>query len=683
MDNIVLFDDFLENIIYRAVSQGPRVSDKVLGNLLDILVSMSFESDGVKYIERDSALNFFRNFVLALEEGDGRFLFIRRGLRVNKVVDVEEFTKSREYLDLGMTIRPKLMELLYELFHGKDSEYIFEVPLCGAIGWGKSFFAADVASTYILYKLSCYHSPQLEYKLAPGSPIVFTMQSVRLDQAKRVLFNPFCERVRRSPYFMRNFPFDPNVTTELRFPNQITVLPLSSSDTAALGYNVFNAVMDELNFLAFVENSARIRGSEDIYDQASKLYMTTFRRIKSRFQIAGKSPGKLFLISSANYPGDFMDRRRKEAEEQLRSGKRRTIFMVTMSRWEALPPGTFSDEKFLVEVGDAVKKSRLISDRSEAIDSTDVIEVPIDFKEEFEKDLEAAIRDIAGIPVGSSNSFIKQRDKLVEAAKVHQDLYGGTQLFTVDRVELARRADVLHSLVDIQYLAHNLSSSLPYVAHVDLGLTGDSCGVSVGHFNGMQYVGKVFNWDTGSGKYREETGGEFPSITIDGIIEIVNVPGDEVDISTVGDLLLTLASMINLILVTADRFQSVALLQKLRKARTVIGKRIKTAIVSVDTHLEPYMELKQSFRDGRILIPPVPKLLKELRELQLDLERGKVDHPRSGSKDLADAICGVSYTLSQLFGKRKSRLLSAIRGESTERTIKERGKSTLRMRRLH
>lgn len=645
-DRIVKLDDFLEHVVFRAVAKNTKIGNKALQKLLDILSMLAFEKDGMQWIEKDNAANFMQNFLLALRENDGRFLFVKRGLRVDRVIDVEEFVKSREYMDLGMSIRPKLLELLWTLFHGDNSDSYIEVALGGAIGWGKSFFA-EVATAYILYRLSCYYSPQLEYKLAPGSQIVFTMQSLRLEQAKKVLFQPFMERIRRSPYFQKNFPFDPTISTELRFPNNILVLPLSSSDTAALGYNVYSAILDELNFLAFVEDSVRTRGSDEVYDQASKLYMATLRRVRSRFQVAGKAPGKIFLISSANYPDDFMDRKFKEAQAQEVSGLKMTIFPIRLSRWEVFPPGTFSSETFFVEVGDAIKKSRILTSLEDAIDPKDVIEIPVDFRDDFEHDLEAAIRDVAGIPVGGTNSFIKQREKIASAAERHRELFGGLQLFSTERVDISKFATRLFGLLDLQYLSMIHDKEKPYAIHVDIGLSHDSCGIAVTHTEGVVAVGKSFNWDERQGRYVEVSGGEAPAVVVDGVLEIINTPGDEVDINLVGDLILTIASHLNVTWVTADKFQSASLLQRIRKSRNYLGKKIRTALISVDASLAPYMYLKQALRDERIIFPPVAKLLRELRELQIDPKRGKVDHPVGGSKDLADAVSGSVYVLVQ------------------------------------
>ena len=52
------------------------------------------------------------------------------------------------------------------------------------------------------------------------------------------------------------------------------------------------------------------------------------------------------------------------------------------SQWEALPEDRFTGEKFLVEVEDDVKQSRLLKTREEAVDDDKVIEVPIEYSED-------------------------------------------------------------------------------------------------------------------------------------------------------------------------------------------------------------------------------------------------------------------------------------------------------------
>ena len=77
------------------------------------------------------------------------------------------------------------------------------------------------------------------------------------------------------------------------------------------------------------------------------------------------------------------------------------------------------------------------------------------------------------------------------------------------------------------------------------------------------------------------------------------------------------------------------------------AKGFNAKIVSVDTSTDPYENLKTALYEDRVFMYEYPILLQELRQLQRDFKRGKVDHPQRGSKDCSDAVAGVFWTLSQ------------------------------------
>jgi hypothetical protein len=54
-----------------------------------------------------------------------------------------------------------------------------------------------------------------------------------------------------------------------------------------------------------------------------------------------------------------------------------------------------------------------------------------------------------------------------------------------------------------------------------------------------------------------------------------------------------------------------------------------------------YDDMAMIVLEERLSGPHIPLLIDEL--LQLKIMRDKVDHPRKGSKDLADAVCGSIY----------------------------------------
>lgn len=627
---------------YEFIQSQVKVSGKTKEELTRFLIELAGEECVLSGQQTVEAL---QTLAKVLETGDHSPLLEKRGLKFAKIADVQEFVEAKFFLGLKGSIWPSVMETLWDVFHGPRAEQVHEIVLGGAIGTAKSF-TAELVLAYQLYKLSCYHSPQLEYGLAPGSSIYFVCQSVSLDKAKKVLFEQFSQKLRVSEYFNKYFPFNKDITSELKFPGNINILPIASGDTSALGFNVLNFLGDELNFMPVVANSARGRFTgEQEYDQAERLYRTISRRLKSRFNKRGHMPGKIVLISSANYPDDFLDRKMKEARDIEAQGRESGVYIVCRSQWEARPPGTFLEDTFFVEVGDNTRRSRIIEKREDAIEPTAIIEVPMDFLDDFRGDIEASIRDIAGIPVGGVDSFIPQREKIYAAAARHSQLHDDKQLFTVDSVDLSILGGVADTLNDA-YIEDYIDPLAEYHAHIDLSLTGDSCGIAVAHLGGMKQVGKSYDWSESEKKYVEVPPTEKPVVVVDGVLEVVPPMTDEIDLNAIGDLLELIASRINLTVVTADTYQSAAILQRCRRLINCKGRRVKSGTLSLDRDIAPYMLFKQTIRDDCVDFPNHEKLLFETRELQMSRGRGptKIDHRPGLGKDCADSVCGAVYT---------------------------------------
>jgi hypothetical protein len=67
-------------------------------------------------------------------------------------------------------------------------------------------------------------------------------------------------------------------------------------------------------------------------------------------------------------------------------------------------------ETFKVEVGDVTRRSRLLSGIEVNVNVDRVIDVPLDFKKEFETDPDKAVRDLAGISILTISPFISRRE---------------------------------------------------------------------------------------------------------------------------------------------------------------------------------------------------------------------------------------------------------------------------------
>ena len=235
----------------------------------------------------------------------------------HRIVGIREFIDSPEYLNAEKECWESTKNDAEELCNGNFTEAV----LCQAIGSGKSFFAS-VITTYQVYRLLCLKDPQGNFGLARGSTIVFLNMSIRADQSKKVVFGEIKARIDNSPWFKNNYPPDPDIRSELRFPKNIIILPGNSKETFPLGYNIFGGVMDEAAFYTDIES----------HDVAEDMFNALHSRIKNRFG----DKGLLVMISSPRYVDDFIETKMKEAQTNKR------IFARRKTLWESKPASYFN-----------------------------------------------------------------------------------------------------------------------------------------------------------------------------------------------------------------------------------------------------------------------------------------------------------------------------------------------------
>ena len=253
-----------------------------------------------------------------------------------------------------------------------------------------------------------------------------------------------------SPYFNQHFPFNKKIKSEMVFPNRIVVRPLSGDVNAAIGSNIFGAILDEINFMARVEQSkSAVDGG--LFDQAVEMYNSIVRRRKSRFMAAGgRLPGMVCLVSSKRYPGEFTDRKQLEAREELARTGKTGIFVYDRTLWQIKPKGTYGEKRFRLFLGDVARKPRILEEGTEVApeDARLVMEVPEEFRSEFERDMLSAIRDIAGSATFALHPFIVNTEAVSKAFGQSQsvlsvestDFVASRPLIYPKRIITARRA---------------------------------------------------------------------------------------------------------------------------------------------------------------------------------------------------------------------------------------------------
>lgn len=638
------------------------------------------EIKGSQFVKRNTFVSFLKNFEDAINQKNFSWLLQKRGLKVDRIVEVEEFVKSSEFMNQARDVRPLVMKTLNDFWHG---DYV-EALHTGSIGWGKSY-AAEMSMAYMLYLLSCYHNPQLEFDLGLGSSIVFIQQSKTETLAKRVLFDQFSQRLKESKYFKNFFFPDPYIKSELRFPKNISVIPVGGNETAGLGMNVFGGIIDELNFMEVVIGGVHSRFSgEDEYDQAERAYTALLRRIKSRFiQKEGRIPGRLILISSRNYKDDFTERKMKEVAEEIKETGKTMTYVTNYKQWDSIPEERYCGKKFLIEVGDDSKMSRIVENVEQSRDPERIIEVPVEYKSDFKRDMDGALKDIAGIVVGTSAPFIPFRELIALAQTKYLSIHNDRSLFkkkeiflsVIDPVE-----QIWEEIVNMDYIEEDIiDPSQTFACHIDVGLDkerGDAAGLAIGRIFGYTVLPSYKYFNERREEFIEVKDIRAPIYHIDGVIQIRARMGDEIDLNLIRDLILWLRGHLNIKYCTMDTYQSVMMLQAFRRAK------IKSGPLSVDTSIAPYTELKLSIKDQRIYFPQHEVLAKEIREVEKDPKKNKVDHPKRGSKDISDAVAGVIYILQHKEANYSSGRRSRRNSEEKEKEVERPRSRVIRVRRL-
>lgn len=526
-----------------------------------------------------------------------------------------------DYLNIRAGIRPGIYEALCDIFEQVPDDLRisqFErALLTGAIGIGKTTFAS-IALPYMAHWVLCLKDPQEFFGLLPGSRIAFMQMSTSEQQAREVIFGDIVARIKNSKWFRDNFPMDPKYTRQIRFEKDIWILPGDSAETTFEGYNILGGILDE-------GDSHKVTAEKDFAQQG---FETIESRIASRY-VDNSDPdreghlGLLIVIGQMKKASGFMARQYRLFKADKKA------YVVRMAIWESFGWDKYTDKK----TGERnsfwyhIKRRMIVPPEvGKMLDPDECIEIPNAFLAQFRNNPEKALRDLGGIPPATADPFISLVDRIEEA----RDKW-------VERV--GHDSPVTESCTNPQFYPWFAANGDPRkrVAHVDLAFSpdGDALGMAMG------YVEKLVTVD-------EE---EKPYIIIDFLLRVRAAPGTEIMLSDIRRIIYELRDdrRFRLKKVTYDGFQSTDTLQQLRK------KRFEAENVSVDKHVLPYEDLREAIYERRIEFPKYMTYLKigdteqveiAYKELtELSVQRNKVDHPANGSKDVADTLAAVVYTL--------------------------------------
>jgi hypothetical protein len=550
-------------------------------------------------------------------------------------VDLRTFVTDKNYLGL-----PELSENQYTLIE-KSSQIYKESTLiklfgekegslrykqtCNEVvaqlgkGSGKDY-CSTISVAYIVYLLLCLKDPASYYGKPPGDSIDIINIAINAQQANNVFFKGFKNRVTHSPWFVGKY-FEK--ASEIKFDKNVTVYSGHSEREAFEGYNVLVAVLDEISGFALDSTSGH-----DQAKTASGIYDMYRASVDSRFP----DYGKVILLSFPRFKNDYIQQRYDEIISEKEVIARSHMFKLDPE----LPDNTVGNEFEIFWDEDQIisyKYPRVYAIRRPTweVNPTRSIE---DFKIAFYRDVTDALGRFACMPPEAIDAFFKSREKIEMAFN-----------------DLSIAVDGFGRLED-WFLPEE---DKDYYIHVDLAQKHDHCAVSMAHIEKFVSV-----------KVTDTYSQPAPIVKVDAVMYWTPTSDKSVDFAEVRDYILSLRSRgFNIRICTFDRWNSHDMMQQLKQYG------INTQTLSVAK--KHYDDMAMVVLEERLNGPHIPLLVDELLELRI--MRDKVDHPRKGSKDLADAVCGSIYNAISLtreaFGDIEVHDYASVKKQYRESLIQE------------
>lgn len=535
----------------------------------------------------------FEDFLHALDENDFE----------ETPVSIEEFVTSKNYLYL-----PPLSEHQYTMIRASTQIYKKKTLIawlgedegqkrygqtCNEIifqlgkGSGKDY-VSTIACAYIVHLLLCLKDPAKYYGKPPGDSIDIINIAINAVQANRVFFKGFTTRITRAPWFQGRYNMKAN---SVEFDKAVTVHSGHSQRESWEGYNVIAVFLDEIAGFDLDSTS----GNEQA-KTAGAIYKMYRGSVDSRFP----EFGKVVLLSFPRYKNDFIQQRYNDVVSEKETVIREHIFKI-----DSELPDDIEENKFVVEWEEdhilSYSVPRVFALKRPTWEINPTIHID-DFTVAFYSDPVDALSRFACMPPDALDAFFRSREKVERA-------FADTTLALDDGNRFAEWFQPEEEKL--------------YFIHVDLAQKHDHCAVTMAHVDRWVNV-KVGN----------QTKEAAPFVIVDAVRWWTPKSTESVDFTEVKDYIISLKHRgFNIKMVTFDRWNSHDMMQQLN------AYGMNTEILSVAK--KHYEDMALVVMEERLHGPHIPLLIEEL--LQLRIIKDKVDHPRKGSKDLADATCGAIY----------------------------------------
>lgn len=534
-------------------------------------------------------------------------------------VSLAEFVQSEQYCNLSQPLTPVQYNSAIAVL-GEDPKKIFSREEgsgynTAVLLWGKGSgkdFITSILQLYCIYVILCLEEPQRYFDQAEGEPLDVINVASNARQAKNVYFNKFLERLLRNNWFRTKFDIVKSGrliekrkkdswgevyigSDKATFPNSIRAISESSENESFEGYNIIVWIMDEASAFKSAKKIENARG----------IYNTLRSSANTRF--IGRWKGFVLSYPRAEDDWDFTTGLWKETLTNL------AMYGSREYCWNVAPKTTYPGGFF-----------KFVHQREKDVIE---IEVPEALREEFESDPEMALGMYCCMPGRSQGAYFE----LVGAIpKIFVDR---PPVFETEEIVVEKWSDtgelqfrgVGHNIVD--WNVREFDEQYQFVIHVDVGLTGNSAALALGH--GEPILVEV-----------ENERGEREKIWTHKVVEDAHVVWQpdkkrnlRVSIRNIETIITQIAEKVPVDIVSYDRWNSAGSIE------TLAMKGITATAHNITR--DDYDLFKFTIYAGDIEL--LRDLLTEYELTQLRrTEGGKVDHPEGGSKDLADCLAGIT-----------------------------------------
>ena len=538
----------------------------------------------------DSAIEFITTQMIQ-QDKDIEFVELPVGFRT--------FVESKDHMDF-----PPLSERQYMVFDfmiGDDPQMAFSnlnslAVLAYGKGSGKDTMAVLIL-LYVCYLCLCMKSPQAYFKQPEGECLDCVNVAPSGAKASDVFFEKVRQRILRWRWLKDKYPVRNSgafisqikptageayvtITKDgILFPKLIRLLSKNSDNESAEGLNILVFVMDECSAM---ENKGAQRNAPKIY-----------RNLKSSSTTRFGMRGKGFLLSYPREIDDFIMRMYKENLGNLH------VYTDKAATWEVKPLHLFSGQWF-----DFTDGTKDVSIDGVMCKVPNIIKVPLEFKDQFDKDPTDAKMMLMADPPESEHGFIEYPEKITECVDTRS-------AGVVDFEDYVKDSKICKRITKF-----NSTSASPYdyIITIDLGRSSNKAAL---------------------GMYHREMQGNTPIFVQDLITCWIPDRGNKymVSFTNVKEFIQGLNSRFNIIGVWFDQWQSASMQEELNAA----------GIPSFEYNLDlaDYKTFKEMIYTKRLKLLPFMLQITEMKQL-ISLGH-RVDHPQTatGSSDCTDTVVGA------------------------------------------